>query len=319
MKKYTNKYVKRALTLYSYVYDDSIDIYAENEKFYQNYLRRVKYFGTKKNQTPFKFFYVELLGFYNIDHVAAKRLMFQGHPELAGKYFSRTAFWGLMGKKNSIPAEYIDPYTDYLNYAFFVEDKDTIQLAIDMLINEWKKEDAQSKEYKTQWIYPKTYFLHFLIEKWLGENPILPRLFKEFSYKGGYGIYQAIIDHWNDLSVLPNTYWNELCDYHLNGLSLYGSEKWEKEEFLLEGIIPMELLNLIKVRKKLELDIPQITHELFSLPTSQFPVIPTGYNPDTDVLFQLIHQTAITKHPYTIEEIIDLLKEKYGEELNYFI
>ena len=43
MKKYTNKYVKRALTLYSYVYDDSIDIYAENEKFYQNYLRRVKF------------------------------------------------------------------------------------------------------------------------------------------------------------------------------------------------------------------------------------------------------------------------------------
>ena len=110
MKKYTNKYVKRALTLYSYVYDDSIDIYAENEKFYQNYLRRVKYFGTKKNQTPFKFFYVELLGFYNIDHVAAKRLMFQGNHELAGKYFSRTAFWGLMAKKNSILAEYIDPY-----------------------------------------------------------------------------------------------------------------------------------------------------------------------------------------------------------------
>ena len=34
------------------------------------------------------------------------------------------------------------------------------------------------------------------------------------NYGTGYGIYQKIIDNWEDLSQIDNSYWDELCEYH---------------------------------------------------------------------------------------------------------
>jgi hypothetical protein len=48
---------------------------------------------------------------------------------------------------------------------------------------------------------PCTQLLHFLVKKRLGHNPVkesVPIFGKE-----GYGIYQQLIDHWNDYSVPP--------------------------------------------------------------------------------------------------------------------
>ena len=88
-----------------------------------------------------------------------------------------------------------------------------------------------------------TQLIHFLLEKWLGYNPVKELV---MNYGTGYGIYQKIIDNWEDLSQIDNSYWDELCEYHLKGIGLQRGEKWENEEFLTSGMIPMELIKFAK-------------------------------------------------------------------------
>ena len=92
---------------------------------------------------------------------------------------------------------------------------------------------------------------------------------------------KKIIDNWEDLSQIDNSYWDELCEYHLKGIGLQRGEKWENEEFLTSGMIPMELINLQKVRKYLGLDVSSNQkRNCFSTNMAKSPKIPTGYNED---------------------------------------
>lgn len=168
------------------------------------------------------------------------------------------------------------------------------------------------KYFKKQKLYASTQLIHFLLEKWLGYNPVKELV---MNYGTGYGIYQKIIDNWEDLSQIDNSYWDELCEYHLKGIGLQRGEKWENEEFLTSGMIPMELINLQKVRKYLGLDVPQIKNELFSTNMAKIPKIPTGYNEDLDVMFQMVSLTIQNQRKYTIEEVVDLIKKKHGSDV----
>ena len=103
--------------------------------------------------------------------------------------------------------------------------------------------------------------------------------------------------------------------YHLKGIGLQRGEKWENEEFLHSGMIPMELISLQKVRRHLGLDVPQIKNELFSTNMAKVPKIPTGYNKELDVIFQMVFLTIQNRRKYTIEEVVDLIKKKHGSDV----
>lgn len=167
------------------------------------------------------------------------------------------------------------------------------------------------EEYIHQSVYPSTYLIHFLIEKWGIPNPVKEKVME---YGKGLGIYKKIVDEWDQsFEEIEDEYWNSLCEYHLNNISLTGESR-EKEEFIDFGLVPMELLNIFKVRQKLGLDVPEIKHELFQTPMANYPVIPTGYDEKLDVRFQLVERTIKEQKRFTVEEIVHKLKEEHGEE-----
>jgi len=45
------------------------------------------------------------------------------------------------------------------------------------------------------------------------------------------------------------------------------------------------------------------------------PKIPTGYNEDLDVMFQMVFLTIQNQRKYTIEEVVDLIKKKHGSDV----
>ena len=139
-----------------------------------------------------------------------------------------------------------------------------------------------------------------MLEKWTGNSQVKDLVLK---YGDGYGIYQPLIDNWNDFSNIKSDYWDELCMYHLDGIGLQRGEKRENEEFLSSGLIPMELINLIKVRKKIGMDIPIINNALFDSNMAKTPIIPTGYNEHNDMKFTLVDLTVKTKRKYTLQEV----------------
>ena len=66
------------------------------------------------------------------------------------------------------------------------------------------------------------------------------------------------------------------------------------------------------------LDVPEITHELFQTPMAKQPQIPTGYNQELDVRFQMIDRTVKTKKKHTYQQIVEILKDEHGENANLF-
>ncbi|WP_062058238.1 hypothetical protein [Aquimarina longa] len=253
--------------------------------------------------------YKVLNGIPNCTHIKAKNLLFQGDDD-CWKYFERTAMFWVYGHSND---EWIDHLKDAYEYALYVEREDLIKKLFNKSLHYLSdKNNLSNKDFEKQKVYPSSQLVQFLIEKWLGENPVKDLILK---YGDGYGIYQKIIDNWDDLSKIELSYWDELCDYHLNAIGLQSGEKWENEEFLASGLIPMELINIFKIRNKLGLDIPNITHELFSTPMAKYPKIPTGYNENLDIKFQLIDRTVKTKKKYTLQEIEDYIKSQNKGEI----
>ncbi|WP_452219424.1 hypothetical protein, partial [Lacinutrix salivirga] len=245
----------------------------------------------------------------NCTHIRAKNLLFQGNKD-CWKYFERTAvFWTYGHNKD----KWIDHLKGVYEYSLYVERNDLLKSLIEISKNYLTDENnLKDKNFKTQKVYPSTQLVHFLIDKWLGNNPVKELV---FNYGKGYGIYQNLIDNWDDFSKIESKYWDELCEYHLNGIGLQRGEKWENEEFLTSGLIPMELINLIKVRKKLGLDMPTINNALFNTNMARMPVIPTGYNENYDLKFKLIELTVKNKKKYSLQDIEEYILKEHGSNI----
>ncbi len=293
-----------------YEYDSNLDKESCNNEFYRRY--NFSFNNYKKNKYDFETFYYKLNSNPNCTHIKAKNLLFQGDKE-CWKYFDRTAVFFVYGHSND---KWIDHSKGAYEYALYVEREDLIKMLFEKTLSYLTDRDNLSnKDFKNQSVYASTQLVHFLIKKWLGNNPVKDLV---FNYGKGYGIYQKLIDNWDDFSKVEPSYWNDLCDYHLNRIGLQKGEKWENEEFLTSGLIPMELVNTFKLREHLGLDVPHITHELFSTRMVEYPRIPSGYNMDLDVKFQLIDETVKTKKKFTFEQIIDNIKSKYGNDVEVF-
>lgn len=298
------KKIEKAIKFYEYRNDISVAVCDDDfKRSYKNFTDK----DTLKNWSHTV--YCMLSGNPYCTHIKAKNLLFQGNDE-CWKYFERTAVFWTYGHSND---EWIDHLKGVFEYALYVERKDLVDRLIDISLSYLTdKRNLSNKEFKTQRVYPSTQLVHFLIEKWIGHNPAKELILR---YGNGYGIYQKIIDNWDDFSKIENSYWDELCEYHLNGIGLQRGEKWENEEFLDSGLIPMELINLIKIRKKLGMDIPVISNELFKTNMAKEPVIPTGYNEQLDVKFQLVDLTVKNKRRYTFEEVADYIKKENGNSV----
>lgn len=280
-----------------YCYDQ--DYSSSDERF----LHRYNNFSDKETLRDSSYIvYGVLSGIPNSTHIKAKSLLFQGDNE-CWKYFERTAVFWTYGHLRD---KWIDHLKGAYEYALYIERRDLVDRLIDIsLCYLTDDSNLSNNEFKRQRVYPSTQLVHFLIEKWLGYNPAKELILK---YGDGYGIYQKIIDNWEDFSKIEGEYWDELCEYHLNRIGLQQGEKWKNEEFLDSGLVPMELINLIKVRQKLGLDIPVINNPLFDTNMARMPIIPTGYNEKNDIIFVLVDLTVKTQRKYTIQEVEEYIK-----------
>jgi len=302
MKKLIAKSIKH------YRYNKSL----ESDDSIHRFISRYNIFTKKETlrERPYVVYGV-LGGLPYITHIKAKNLLFQGYSD-CWKYFERTAVFNAYSCDN----DYFDLQMFGYEYALYVERDDLLKMLIQKMLKCVHKDEYKiNKYYIKQSVYPSVKFIHFLIDKWLGDNPIKEII---LNYgKEGYDRYQPIVDNWNKLSIIETSYWDELCLHHLNNIGLRSGDKYE--EFLNVGLIPMEIINLIKVRKKLGLDIPIINNELFETNMAKFPVIPTGYNESHDVIFQMVKLTVETQRKYSIEEVIEMLHNKYGDEVELLL
>lgn len=302
--QYQHKLIRKAIKHYKY--DEPVDVKEAAEEYFEDY--QFSYKNYKKNKYNFSTFLGTLLGLPESTHSAAKKMLWQGNDQ-CWKYFERTALFWTVSDFND---EWLDHLKNAYEYALYVERNDLLELLIRKTLDYLALDVYKtSKNHKKQPVYPSTYLIHFLTGKWLGNNPALEQV---LTFGKGYGIYQPLIDNWNDYTKLGKDYWNELCEYHLTQLSLIKPDKRDYEEFIGVGLVPMELINLFKVRKKLGLDVPEIDHELFKTPMAAYPLIPTGYNEQYDLIYQIAKRTAETRNQYTYEEITNFIKETYGAE-----
>ncbi|MFR5270010.1 MAG: hypothetical protein ACLTGI_04080 [Hoylesella buccalis] len=229
--------INRAIKHYNYSEDTS----SYDDRFMQRY----NHFTDKDTLKNWSHtIYGVLSGLPNSTHIKAKKLLFQGSDE-CWEYFERTAVFWTYGHLND---KWIDHLKGAYEYALYVERTDLIRNLFEKSLSYLLDEgNLSNKDFINQKVYPSTLLLHFLLEKWTGNSQVKDLVLK---YGDGYGIYQPLIDNWNDFSNIKSDYWDELCMYHLDGIGLQRGEKWENEEFLSSGLIPMELINLIKVRKK---------------------------------------------------------------------
>lgn len=277
--------------------------YGEGTSSYDDrFMQRYEHFTDKDTLKNWSHtIYGVLSGLPNSTHIKAKKLLFQGSDE-CWEYFERTAVFWTYGHLND---KWIDHLKGAYEYALYVERTDLIRNLFEKSLSYLLDEgNLSNKDFINQKVYPSTLLLHFLLEKWTGNSQVKDLVLK---YGDGYGIYQPLIDNWNDFSNIKSDYWDELCMYHLDGIGLQRGEKWENEEFLSSGLIPMELINLIKVRKKIGMDIPIINNALFDSNMAKTPIIPTGYNEHYDMKFTLVDLTVKTKRKYTLQEVEDYM------------
>ena len=273
--------------------------YGEGTSSYDDrFMQRYEHFTDKDTLKNWSHtIYGVLFGLPNSTHIKAKKLLFQGSDE-CWEYFERTAVFWTYGHLND---KWIDHLKSAYEYALYVERTDLIRNLFEKSLSYLLDEgNLSNKDFINQKVYPSTLLLHFLLEKWTGNSQVKDLVLK---YGDGYGIYQPLIDNWNDFSNIKSDYWDELCMYHLDGIGLQRGEKWENEEFLSSGLIPMELINLIKVRKKIGMDIPIINNALFDSNMAKTPIIPTGYDEHYDMKFPLVDLTVKTKRKYTLQEV----------------
>lgn len=290
--------INRAIKHYNYSEDTS----SYDDRFMQRY----NHFTDKDTLKNWSHtIYGVLSGLPNSTHIKAKKLLFQGSDE-CWEYFERTAVFWTYGHLND---KWIDHLKGAYEYALYVERTDLIRNLFEKSLSYLLDEgNLSNKDFINQKVYPSTLLLHFLLEKWTGNSQVKDLVLK---YGDGYGIYQPLIDNWNDFSNIKSDYWDELCMYHLDGIGLQRGEKWENEEFLSSGLIPMELINLIKVRKKIGMDIPIINNALFDSNMAKTPIIPTGYNEHYDMKFTLVDLTVKTKRKYTLQEVEEYMYLKF--------
>lgn len=244
----------------------------------------------------------------NSTHIAAKNKLFKNDNE-CWMFFERTALFLV---KSLINDPWIDHSKAILEYCLYMERFDLIK-EVFAKIKGFIEKNIYNPEYISQKIYPSTCLVYFLIEQYLDINPLKNSILDS---KNNFGIYDELINNWNNISNIKPQYWNELCDYHLERLGMSNSEKRETEEFLFSGLVPMELINIIKTRKKNKLDIPNFCHELFKCPMAQEPLIPSGYNDELDIKYQVVKQTIETQKKIIYEDVKYQIENKYGSDTN---
>ncbi|CAL1520125.1 hypothetical protein [Chitinophaga sp. MM2321] len=298
--KEIEKYIKH------YRYDEVID----QRSLLKDFTRKYNFFTDKDTLKNFpQAIYSVFSGVPNCHHIAAKNLLFQGDDE-CWEFFDRTAYFLTYSQSD----DFIDLVTPALNYALYMQREELLEILHrkmeTYLANDNYKTD---KEHIKQEVYPSSYLVHFLLSKYENNDVQYNQVKK---YGKGAGIYQRIIDEWDtSFQEIEQSYWSSLCDYHLQNLK--GTKRTD-EEHLWYGLIPMELINMFIVRKEAGLDIPIIEHDLFRTPMAVFPPGKTGYHPELDAKFQLVHRTVENRKKYSYGEIITDLQRENGPDAVIF-
>jgi nuclear transport factor 2 (NTF2) superfamily protein len=334
-KEYSHRLIKKAIRLYKYY--EPYDEKGEQNRFYQDYQQKISFYvkpkhSEKRQQQAF----VKMIKERNIYELLwggslysgiAQKLLWQGDTS-CWEHFERSAYFRYeelnacfhyeVAQGNRLYCFDLERLAAALHYAVYVERYDLVsslmELAQDLITEEQNSQVLDDIWQKSNY-RPIVPFTNFMLEKIGFENPLQKYIMNSKSYKYGFGVYQRIVDDWD--KEVEEEYWNSLCEFHLSEIAVKSSYEYN-DELVCFGLVPMELLNLIKIRKQMSLPLPTITHELFSTPMAANPILPTGYNSDLDVMFQLIDRTQKQEKIFTIEEIIEQLKDEYGEGAKLF-
>ena len=333
--KYKHRLIKKAIRLYKYYepYDEKNEL----DCFYQDYQRTIRFYvnpkhSEKKQRQAFEKMIKErniyqLLYEGSLSPSIAQKLLWQGDMSCSAHFERSAYFWYAefsacfhyeAAPGNRLCCFDLERLAMALQYAVYIGRYDLISSLIELahkLIEEEKNTQVLDDIWQKSSYRPIVPFTNFMLEKIGYENPLQRYIISSKSYDQGYGVYQRIVDDWN--KDIEDEYWDSLCEFHLSEISVKASREYN-DQLAGFGLVPMELLNLIKIRKQMNLSVPVISHELFRTPMVVAPMLPTGYNPDLDVRFQLIDRTQKQEKPFTSEEIIEQLQDEHGENAKLF-
>ncbi|WP_222430761.1 hypothetical protein, partial [Cohnella terricola] len=193
---YSHRLIQKAIKWYKY--DEYPDLIKANERFYKIYL-----FSTEGKKIKKDLSTLDSVLSWGPEgtHIAAKNLLFQENDD-CWKYFERTAVYWSISHYDSI----IDSIAPQLNYALYVEREDLLALLLEKSEQYLAREEyLTDKNYTDQAVFSSTYLIHFLIEKWGMDNPVREKVMQ---YGKGLGIYQRIVDEWdNSFQEIEQDYW----------------------------------------------------------------------------------------------------------------
>lgn|GEM_PF-7057714 len=109
--------------------------------------------------------------------------------------------------------------------------------------------------------------------------------------------YRTILRTWRDEK--PNNLEKallEACDYHIEESHFDTRKKYYEFDVYTYRVFPAEILAVLQLRKSLNLEIPKIEHDLFTLPT-----------------------VKLSEEPEFEDALFDEVKEKVSKELNFTI
>ena len=125
--------------------------------------------------------------------------------------------------------------------------------------------------------FPFEYFALFLLAQARNDTELIKKLKKK-----DFGIYKDIVKEWE--KDITEEQINKICDYHVSQFN-----KWRRYDSEIEfewapyTFFPVEVLALFKVRQKLGLNCPEVSHELLDLPAN----ISDKFTPVEDELVEI--------------------------------
>jgi len=138
-----------------------------------------------------------------------------------------------------------------------------LQFLIDLLVKVIERPELIDREF-----WEERHFEPFVLELFRKQTGVtLPAI-----DQSKLGPYAAVLENWDDAVQLEPALFN-ICDYHCQNMEDDGGD-WDPEFDLSPfDLIPVEVLAILNVRKKMGHTNPQISHPLMQTPLASMPLM----------------------------------------------
>src|SRR6185437_2033292 len=138
-----------------------------------------------------------------------------------------------------------------------------LQFLIDLILKAIERPELIDREF-----WDERHFEPFVLELFRKQTGVtLPAI-----DQSKLGPYAAVLENWDDAVQLEPALFN-ICDYHCQNMEDDGGD-WDPEFDLSPfDLIPVEVLAILNVRKKMGHTNPQISHPLMQTPLASMPLM----------------------------------------------